>query len=166
MVYRVLQFAHALFPKIKSKDIEWAVKHLSSEASTLFLQQSLPDQRHAIDVAQSIIKARHSLTIEDFKNLITASLLHDCGKSVIFLHLWHRVFIVLIKKTPQSLRSRLENGHSIFSYPLKIDTRHALWGGYLAEQAGLNPNICRLIREHHNPKTNLGRLLEQADNNH
>ncbi len=30
MVYRVLQFAHALFPKIESKDIEWAVKHLSS----------------------------------------------------------------------------------------------------------------------------------------
>ena len=166
MVYRLLQFAHAIFTHIDPKDIKWALKHLSPEASTLFLQQSLPDQRHAIDVTQSIIKARHSISINDFKNLVIASLLHDCGKSVISIRLWHRVFIVLIQKVPQFLRSRLESSHSVFSIPLKVYTRHALWGGYLAEQAGLNPEICQLIREHHNPKTNLGRLLEQADNKH
>lgn len=164
MIYRAFQFAHAIFPQLNPMDIQWALKHLSPKASKLFLQQSLPDQRHAIDVTQSIIKANHPIFIEDFKNLIIAALLHDCGKSLISIHLWHRVFIVLIKKTPQSLRSHLERGHSMFSLPLKIDTRHALWGSYLAEQAGLNLEICQLIREHHNPKTNLGRLLEQADN--
>lgn len=166
MIYRVVQFTHVIFPHIDSKDIQWALKFLSPEASRLFLQQSLPDQRHGIDVTQSIIKARHPISIDDFKTLIIAALLHDCGKSLIFIHLWHRVFIVLIKKAPQSLKSRLESGHSMFSIPLKIDTRHALWGGYLAAQAGLNPMVCQLICDHHNPKTVLGRLLEQADNKH
>lgn len=166
MIYRVLQFIRAMFPHIDPKDVEWALKQLSPEASNLFLQQSPPDQRHAIDVAKSIIKARSPISIDDFKNLVTAALLHDCGKSVIFLHLWHRVFIVLIQKTPNTLKERLENGHIIVSLPLKVDKRHALWGAQLTEQAGLNPEICQLIREHHNPKTDLGRLLEQADNKH
>ena len=166
MIYRVLQFAHAIFPHVNPLEVKWALKHLSPEAAILFLQQSLPDQRHAIDVTQSIIKERHPVLIDDFKNLIIAALLHDCGKSMIFIHIWERVFIVLIQIIPQSLRSRLERGLSRFSFPLKVDTRHALWGSYLAKQAGLNPEVCQLIRDHHKPKTNLGRLLEQADNKH
>lgn len=164
MIYRVLQFAHAIFPNLNPKDIEWALKYLTPAASVLFLQQSLPEQRHAIDVTKSILKAKHPLSMDDFKNLVIAALLHDCGKSVLSIRLWQRVFIVLIQKIPKSLRSRIESGHSIFAYPLKIETRHALWGGYLAEDAGLNLVICQLIREHHNPKTKLGFLLKQADN--
>lgn len=164
MFYRVLQFTHAFFPYINPEDIKWALNHLSPEASILFLQQSLPDQRHAIHVTQSIVKAKHPLSNDNFINLVTAALLHDCGKSVITIRLWHRVFIVLIQKIPQSVRVCLESGQSILSIPLKVDTRHAIWGGYLAEQAGLDPEICRLIRDHHNPKTDLGYLLKQADN--
>lgn len=166
MIYRILQFAHTIFPHLNRQEVKWALKHLSPKASILFLQQSLADQRHAIDVTQSIIKAKHPILIDDFKNLITAALLHDCGKSIVFIHLWERVFIVLIQITPHSLRSRIEHGLSRFSFPLKVDTRHALWGSYLAEQAGLNPEVCQLIRDHHKPRNNLGRFLEQADNKH
>ena len=166
MFYRINQFIRAIFSHIDPSDMNWALNHLSPEASELFLQQSQPEQRHAIDVAESIIKAKYTLTFYDFQNLITAALLHDCGKSIVAIRLWHRVFIVLMHKMPQFFWSILERIHSIFAVPLKFDSRHAQWGGYLAKKAGLNSVVCILIHEHHTPTTELGRILEQADNKH
>lgn len=166
MLYRVYQFINAVFPHLTQTEINWAINHLSPEASELFLQQSRPEQRHAIDVAKSIIHANFPLLFDDFQNLITAALLHDCGKSVVFLRLWQRVYIVLMHRMPQFVLSLLNRSHPFFSFPLKIDERHALWGECLAKKAGLNSVVCLLIREHHNPTTDLGRILEQADNSH
>jgi len=166
MFYRLNQFILAIFPHIDPSEINWALDHLSPEAAELFLQQSLPEQRHAINVAKSILNANPPISFEDLQNLITAALLHDCGKSIVSIRLWQRVYIVLMQKMPQSLRSRLEKGHSIFAFSLKIDVRHALWGESLAKKAGLNSFVCLLIREHHTPSTFLGRILEQVDNMH
>ncbi|HBV87994.1 HD domain-containing protein [Desulfosporosinus sp.] len=164
MFYRVHQFLRAIFPHVDPSEINWALNHLSPEASELFLQQSLPEQRHSIDVAKTIIKTKVPLAFDDFQNLMTAALLHDCGKSFISLRIWQRVYIVLVHKMPQLLWPYFKRGHSIFAVSLKIDASHALWGGSLAEKAGLNPMVCLLIREHHTPTTDLGRILEQADN--
>lgn len=166
MFYRIRQFAAAFFPRINSTEIKWVIDYLPPEAKSLFLKQSRSEQRHAIDVAQSIFKYRHSLSDSDFNNLMTAALLHDCGKSTVSIRLWHRVFIVLMQKMPQSVWSRVESSHTLFALPLKLADQHAIWGERLAQQAGLNPEICLLIREHHTPKTRLGRILESADNEH
>lgn len=166
MFYRVHQFINAFFPRIDSSEIKWALDNLSPEACSLFLKQPPPEQRHALDVAQSLMKDKHAFTYPDFQNLLTAALLHDCGKSVVSIRLWHRVFIVLMQKMPHPMWSRLEHSHTALRLPLRIATRHAIWGGYLAQKAGLNPEVCLLIREHHTPKTDLGRILERADNTH
>lgn len=166
MFYRVHQFAHAFFPQIDSSEIKWAMDNLSPEAYSLFLKQSRSEQRHALDVAQGIMNHKHTVSNSEFQNLLTAALLHDCGKSIVSIRLWHRIFIVLMQKMPQSIWSRLETSHTIFALPLKIATQHATWGGCLAQKAGLNSKICLLIREHHTPKTELGRILERADNAH
>lgn len=166
MFYRVHQFMHSLFPHLERSKITWALDNLPPEACSLFLKQSLSDQRHALDVAQSLIKEKSTLTLTDFQNLIVAALLHDCGKSMVINRLWHRVFIVLMQKMPQAIWSRLERSHTVFSTPLKTASQHAIWGGNLAQSAGLNPVICRLIHEHHSPKTELGRILESADSMH
>jgi hypothetical protein len=71
-----------------------------------------------------------------------------------------------MQKMPQSIWSRLERSHTVFATPLKNASQHAIWGGNLAQRAGLNPMICLLIHEHHSPKTELGRILESADNAH
>ena len=166
MFYRVHQFTHAFFPHIDSSEIKWAMDNLSPEAYSLFLKQSRSEQRHALDVAQSILKNKQTLSSTDFQNLLTAALLHDCGKSIVSMRLWYRVFIVLMQKMPPSIWSRVELSHTVFSFPLKISTQHAAWGGDLAQKAGLNPKICLLIYEHHTPTTKLGRILERADNAH
>ncbi|MDR3540132.1 MAG: HD domain-containing protein [Desulfosporosinus sp.] len=166
MFYRVHQFTQAFFPHIDSSEIKWARDNLSTKAYSLFLKQSRSEQRHALDVAQSIMTYKQALSSSDFRNLLTAALLHDCGKSTVFIRLWHRVFIVLIQKMPKPIWSRLEASHTVFALPLKISTQHATWGENLARTAGLNSEICLLIREHHTPKTELGRILEKADNAH
>ena len=166
MFYRVHQFRHAIYSHIDSSEIVWALDNLPPVACSLFLKQSLSDQRHALDVAQSIMKEINTLNCPNFQDLIAAALLHDCGKSIVCNRLWHRVFIVLMQKMPQSIWSRLERSHTIFATPLKTASQHALWGGNLAQRAGLNPLICLLIHEHHSPKSELGRILESADNAH
>ena len=166
MFYRVHQFIHATFPHIDSSEITWALHNLPPAARSLFLKQSLSEQSHAVDVAQSLMKEKNSLTLSSFQNLLAAALLHDCGKSKVSNRLWHRVFIVLMQKMPQSIWSRFERSHTVFATPLKTSSQHAIWGANLAQRAGLNPVICLLIHEHHNPKTELGRILESADNAH
>lgn len=164
MFYRVRQFINALFPKVDASDIKWALNHLTPEASDLFLKQAWPEQRHAIDVAQTIIQARNAISFSEFQTLITAALLHDCGKSMVSIHLWQRVYIVIMQKMPISIWSRLEQSNTVFASPLKLATSHALWGETLAQKAGLNSKVCLLIRDHHFPQTDLGRILAQADN--
>ena len=166
MFYRVHQFIHAFFPHIDSSEIKWARNNLSPKAYSLFLKQSRSEQRHALDVAQSISTKKHALSNSDFRTLLTAALLHDCGKSIVSIRLWHRVFIVLMQKMPQHVWSLLETSHTVFALPLKISKYHAVWGEDLAHKAGLNSDICLLIREHHTPRTTLGRILERADNEH
>lgn len=166
MFYRVHQFIQAIFPHLDTLEISWALDNLPPEASPLFLRQSKSEQRHALDVAQSLMSEKNTLTVSNFQNLLVAALLHDCGKSMVSNHLWHRVFIVLMQKMPHSLWSRVERSTSIFAAPLKTASQHALWGANLANRAGLDPVICLLIHDHHNPNTELGRLLERADNAH
>lgn len=164
MFYRVHQFLKVIFSDIDSSEITWALTILPPEACTLFLKQSRSEQRHAVDVAQSLMRGKNTLTLTNFQNLLAAALLHDCGKSQVYNSLWHRVFIVLMQNMPQSLWSRLERSNTVFATPLKTASQHAIWGSNLAQRAGLNPAICLLIHEHHSPTTELGRILESADN--
>lgn len=166
MFYRVNQFIQAIFPHLDTSEISWALDNLPPEAGSLFLKQSRSEQRHALDVAQSLMIEKKALTVSNFQNLLVAALLHDCGKSMVNNRLWHRVFIVLMQKMPHSLWSRLERSNLVFAAPLKTASQHALWGANLAKRAGLDPVICLLIREHHSPNTELGRILERADNAH
>lgn len=166
MFYRVQQFIHAIVPRVEPSEITWALENLSPEAGSLFLKQSQTEQRHALDVAQSLMKDQNFFTLSDFRNLLVAALLHDCGKSKVNTRLWHRVFIVLMQKMPPSYWSRLERSHTVFATPLLTASQHAIWGSNLAQRAGLNSAICLLIREHHSPKTELGRMLQSADNAH
>ncbi|KGP76917.1 phosphohydrolase [Desulfosporosinus sp. Tol-M] len=166
MFYRVHQFIKAISSKIDSSEITWALNSLPPEAGSLFLKQSRSEQRHALDVAQSIMKEQPALSVSNYQNLLAAALLHDCGKSKIGNRLWHRVFVVLMQKMPQPIWSRLERSHTVFATPLKTASQHAILGCNLAREAGLNPVICLLIYEHHYPKTELGRILESSDNTH
>ncbi|MFZ3372216.1 MAG: HD domain-containing protein, partial [Desulfitobacteriaceae bacterium] len=155
MFYRVKQFYKALFPFINPLEIAWVARTLPVSAFSLFRKQALPEQRHALDVTKSLEIELKSLALnsDEYQNLIIAALLHDCGKSLVRVHLWQRILIVLIDISPLQLNDYPGAKPKHLALTLKILHYHALWGEALAKKAGLNQQICLLIREHHFPKT-------------
>lgn len=166
MFYRVKQFYKALFPSVNPLEIEWVAMTLPAKAFSIFRKQALPEQRHALDVTKSLeIELKFlSLSPDEYQNLIFAALLHDCGKSLVQVHLWQRILIVLIDIFPLQLNDYIGAKPGHLALTLKILHYHALWGEALAKEAGLNQQICLFIREHHFPKTKLGKLLQENDN--
>lgn len=163
MFYRIRQFFQALFSKPSPSELEELQTFLPPQAYSLFLRQSLAEQRHGIDVAKLIRGWDLSLTRQEKINIVTAAILHDCGKSYIKIRLWHRVFIVLIDRVPRPLKLMVIK-YKPFQVPLHLSTQHARWGSHLAKKAGLSMDVCNLIYEHHHPKTALGIILQKADN--
>jgi hypothetical protein len=149
-------------------EIEWVTKTLPASAFFLFRKQALPEQSHALAITRSLKKARKTLDLnpEEYENLIIAALLHDCGKSLVKLHLWQKILIVLINGCPQLFKKYLEAKPGFLTLTLNIAHQHAKWGESLAKEAGLNQQVCLLIGQHHCPKTKLGKILQEIDNKH
>lgn len=161
MFYRVHQFWQALHPTIKNAELEWAFSLLPAVAIPLFKAQPLPEQRHSLDVALDLwacgVRDRH---------LLIAALLHDCGKIRYPLKIWERSFIVLLQMAPRKVWNNLARSHSPFSVILQTAEDHPQWGAEKALEVGLDPEIVELIREHHTPHSEAGKLLYMADNRH
>ncbi|MGE4273142.1 MAG: HD domain-containing protein [Desulfitobacterium sp.] len=161
MLYRVRQLYYAIYPRIKTEELEWAMSLLPPCSLPLFEGQSLPEQRHALDVALDL----HTSGIQ-VSHLLVAALLHDCGKIKHPLKMWERIAIVLLQKLPQQIWEHIESSQSPLSLSLRTAHAHPSWGAELAQEFGLDPHIIELIREHHHPHSKEGRLLYEADNRH
>lgn len=170
MMYRAKQLMDALCPKVSQSEYTWLYKELSPEEAVLFTRQPLTDQRHALDVAYDIRSQIDSIQSdygpEGYHNLLHAALLHDCGKSLIALHLWQRIFIVLFDHFPAVIKKRIVGQRSPLDKTLIIYRHHPVWGKRLALRAGLSPDIQTLILNHHAPTSSLEELLYLADNRH
>ncbi|AHF06659.1 HD domain-containing protein [Desulfitobacterium metallireducens] len=168
MFYRIEQFYHGLFPRISSKDLQLVHSFLSGAPLFLFESQPPADQRHAIDVALDLLQNQVHLSFPQKRILIQAALLHDCGKTRYPLKIWQRVYIVLCVKLPIPVQNLLE-GLTTFqalSLPLILAQQHPKWGAMLASKAGLTEEVIELIRNHHAPHSEAGKLLYIADNHH
>jgi putative nucleotidyltransferase with HDIG domain len=161
MLYRMRQFWQALHPVIQQKELEWAYNILPVYSLSLFTSQPLPEQRHALDVALDLWQGG----VRD-SQLLIAALLHDCGKTKAPLKIWERVFIVLLQKAPAKVWYLLTESDKPFLAFLHTAVKHPEWGAEMASSVGLEPEIVELIREHHSPKSEKGKLLYEADNRH
>ncbi len=161
MFYRIHQFWQAIHPIITEDELAWVISLLPAPSLALFQGQPLPEQRHALDVAQDL----WSSGIRD-SHLLIAALLHDCGKTRYPLQLWERVAIVLLQKAPRKIWHTLSHSSLPLAASLQAADAHPLWGAEMASHLGLDPRIVELIREHHTPHSQEGYLLYQADNRH
>jgi HD-GYP domain-containing protein (c-di-GMP phosphodiesterase class II) len=165
LFYRIKQFYQALFPSISPLEKEWIRKILPAKAFSLFCKQALPEQRHALEVTKSLNNTSISLDLrpKEYENLLIASLLHDCGKSLVKFYLWQKIIIVLINGCPLLIKKYIVTKPGFLTHTLNIAHQHAKWGESLAKEAGLNEQICQLIGQHHCPKTKLGKILQEND---
>jgi hypothetical protein len=169
MFYRITQFLQAVRPKLKAEEHAWLNTLLGPAERSLFYRQSLPEQRHALDVAKDLagqVFLGENLGELDYQNLMKAALLHDCGKSLLKLRLWQRVAVVLLGLFSEEKQAALIKKRNIPGKILIIHKQHAAWGKRLAAKAGLNDEVQALIENHHAPVSTMSELLRQADNRH
>lgn len=170
MFYRLRQLYNALNPKIKEEELSWVERILSEKELLLFRKQVLTEQRHALDVAFDIISHRSEIILlvgeQAYDNLLKAALLHDCGKSLVKLRLWQRVFIVVYDFLPLRTKYYITGMKNVFSKTIVIHKQHPAWGRRLGTKIGLNHEILKLIENHHTPGSRLEKIIAQADSRH
>lgn len=153
-LYRVRQFAHAAAAIVRPNrlDEEMAADYLSPAALALFQAMPRYDRRHALAVAQSLVR-------EGYNNpdLITAALLHDAGKTCSSngrVALWHRVIVVLARAFAPALLEWLGRDPAPgkrmprWRRPFYTQQHHAAVGAAMALQAGCSSDTANLIRRH------------------
>lgn len=163
MFYRLKQLIKAISPRVTDQEYQWLSKTLNENEYRLFCKQPLAEQRHSLDVFYDISKDNDNLNHKDYQTLMYASLFHDCGKSLVKIHLWQRAFIVIINKAPDSIRRKLLSGKTVLAKTIIINNSHPSWGKHLASKAGLSEEVQIIIESHHNPVSSLDKMLFNAD---
>jgi len=97
MANRLKQFYRALTAKVDDQDLVLVKSWLSDNELDLFLQMSIIDQKHCINVAHSA-KLLAKICTTDEQLLMKATLLHDCGRKNGDLGLLGKSFAVLFDK--------------------------------------------------------------------
>jgi hypothetical protein len=140
---------HALRPRIDGDALSQARELLSEHESRLFFAMERRDQRHGLEVMRRLRESTEDRAI------LTAALLHDCGKGSV--PVWLRVLNV----TAPALVQGLSRAGSQAADRLR---HHADLGATMAEAAGSNPTTVRLIRGHIEPdEAWMHELLSAAD---
>ena len=142
--YRVRQFLAAL--SFEGPVEEAALKaYLSPAQVELFRSMPGSEQRHALAVQQTLQQQGHADTV-----VVLAALLHDAGKALQGVRLWHRVAVVLLEATRPALLERLAlDEPGSWRYPFHVLLHHAARGAEMAAAAGTDPLAVELIRWHH-----------------
>jgi hypothetical protein len=145
---------------------------LTPEQMALFRRMERSDQRHCLDVMDTLRQAGHR-----DRDLMQAALLHDAAKSVAVdgrppargplhrLTVWHRTAVVLMHRYTPGWLARLAADGRGWKRPFALHVQHAQASAELAAQAKSTPEVVKAICKHHRPDRNDQRaaLLQWAD---
>ncbi|MBI3964593.1 MAG: HD domain-containing protein [Chloroflexi bacterium] len=125
-------------------DAPYVAKMLTPRLAELFQRMQHGDQVHSIAVAQRL----EAGGVTD-RELLQAALLHDVGKSLARVRLWHRMAHVLLRAfLPRRRIGRRAAAASSWLHPLWILEHHPRLGADLAASAGASRRVVSLVRRH------------------
>lgn len=128
-------------------DEEWALQHLNPGQQLIWARLTNPDRRHAVGVGRSVAAA---LDLRPGSEVVTAALMHDCGKLVSQLRTPARVVATLVWSALDDglavdwLESRWSLLRRLAQYRC-----HPQLGGLLLAAAGSAPTVVAWASEHH-----------------
>ncbi len=145
VISRIRQFLAAVRARVHEEEMAILEQHLDPPQRELFRAMSPIDQRHGLDVFNTLLQQGHAEP-----DLLRAALLHDVGKKGI--RLWQRVAGVLLEAFRPTLLERLAvNRPQSWLYGFYIYRHHAELGAERAARSGCSPSTVELIRGHHSP---------------
>jgi hypothetical protein len=140
---RVRQFTLALgaqFAGDGSPDLEACLGQPQLE---IYRRMSSMDQRHCLATCRALRDGGYSDA-----SLLTAAILHDAGKTLGPVRIWHRVGAVLARALAPSLWERAGGKPGSLLYPWYVYREHAALGAALAREAGCSSEVVWLIAHH------------------
>jgi hypothetical protein len=156
--YRIGQLRRALNPNVSESERTAARNTLGDHLYPLFASMHPADQRHCLDVFETLLADGHT-----GDELLAAALLHDCGKGAIAgarIHVWHRISYVALAPAPPLLRAacRMNPG-------LAALRDHGERTVALVREYGAPPAVIELVEqtEGFRPLDDRGRALKRAD---
>ena len=140
-LYRSRQFLSSLRPRVDPALRDEAFALLPEPARRLFDSMTPRDQQHCLDVYRRLRAAGH-----DDADLLSAALLHDCGKGEV--RLWHRVAFVLLQGAAPGLLRRVARPGDGAGWRATMHRclHHEELGAQLARAAGCSERTAALIR--------------------
>lgn len=158
-MHRVAQFVGHLTARVHPDEMALVRRVLPPAAVALFDGMPVADRRHALDVAQRLVREG----IDD-PDVLAAALLHDAAKGHA-MRLWHRVGGVLLEALRPSLLERLATPdprswrHGFHRY-----LHHGPMSADAALAAGCRPRVAAFIRGTADPSdAALATALRAAD---
>lgn len=143
--YRVTQVLWSLTARFRPVDEVAADAVLQSPALiALFRQMPRVEQQHGIRVMKALQMLGH-----DNPDLLTAALLHDCGKMRYGFSLFGRVLVVAVRKAlPRQYAEWSRAAPSGWKRPFAISEQHPAWSAEVMEKAGASQTAVNLARRH------------------
>ncbi|QNO14392.1 HD domain-containing protein [Alkalicella caledoniensis] len=166
MTQRITQFIKSITARITKEDYELMNKYLGDQKrlKELFLLLPVFEQRHCIDVAQTIQKQfSEQLNEEQKHTIMQAALLHDLGKLNMGLNPVTKSVAVIFDKINRQSAMRL-TGKMKF---MNGYYNHPEIGAEILKQCNVQEEIIYLVRHHHQDQgsnyNNLLNILMEAD---
>ncbi|KYZ75201.1 hypothetical protein AXX12_13615 [Anaerosporomusa subterranea] len=170
---RVKQVLSAIRAEVTPQDAAFVAKHLTQSELELFRQMSLPDQRHCLNVANTVAELAGGLREVNQPVLIKAALLHDVGRRRGDVSTSDKIMAVISRAVfgsgfaqkwgKQGRGGAWENLRHAFY----VSANHPEIGAKLLRQAGTEEQVINLVRYHHHPAGMADSkelsLLRQAD---
>ena len=140
-MHRVRQLIGHLTARVRPDEAALAGRILPPSAIPLFASMPVPDQRHALDVAQRLL----ARGVDD-PDLLAAALLHDAAKGH-RMRLWHRVGGVLVGAVaPQALERLASPDARSWRHGFHLYLHHGPMSADAALAAGCSPRAADFIR--------------------
>jgi hypothetical protein len=143
VLYRVRQFTLALGAQVGRERTEGLAQHLNRRQLDLFDSMSSADRHHCTAVWRTLRDDGHN-----DPSLLTAALVHDAGKTLGPVRIWHRVVAVLARALVPGRWESIDAEPGSWLYPLYVHRHHATLGSQLAAQAGCGEDTVWLIAHH------------------
>jgi hypothetical protein len=140
------QFLAAVGARLTHDERDLVGQLLSHGELRLFERMPRFDQRHCLDVYQTLVRGGY-----DDPLLLRAALIHDCGKVAddgrTIPLLYYGIFVILKKLTPTLYQRAARDGRGAL-WPFAVHAAHDERGARLAEAAGSPYELVAILRDY------------------